>query len=149
MCGPRSNESLRETLRPIQEPGEIGSRRLRMLWSLDKVSPFKIDPLVIALSFTHSGPTNRCQDSKGGDRKSRSLRRPIPRENVSTFIELDEGEDSGTILRHGSRLLFLACSPGVPSFSLMARRERPVICVATLSLGSPSAVAVPPTVGCR
>ena len=61
---------------------KIGLRRLRMLRPLDKVSPFKIDPLVIALSFTHSGPMNRCQDCKGGDRKSRSSRRPIPREDV-------------------------------------------------------------------
>ena len=55
------------------------------------------------------------QDCKGDDSESNPSRRPIPREDVSTFIELDEDEYSGTILRHGSRLFSPAPSPLAPA----------------------------------
>lgn len=60
---------------------KTGSRCLRMPRPLDKVSPFKIDPLMSELNFTRAFTMDRCRYAGVW------TTRPILREDVSTSFE--------------------------------------------------------------
>jgi hypothetical protein len=58
-----------------------------MLRPLDKVWPFKVDPSISELSLTRPIHDGSLQICRGRIDKSDSSRRPIPREDVSTFCQ--------------------------------------------------------------
>jgi hypothetical protein len=74
-------ERLRELWPLARYRRKIVSRRLRMLRPLDKVSPFKIDPLLCELDLSqyHNGSLPCCESR---DDMSDSSRRPNPHEDV-------------------------------------------------------------------